>query len=313
MLNGTIFKDHLVVTNKSKTSLTPDYGRSDNETINRSEITDHIRLNDDQDLEVKIDTNGMVIESTPKTIKFSNTNSSDSKHKVDVNIQVEGPSVADAPDEMESSKIDTIAPTGISSSSTELSNDRTNTFSTNSTTSHNFTTDTSSFGTQAPKGAIHPALSGEEDKSVIIMAEGIEKASDDNMYIKEPIVVDVQDDMESSKIGTIATTGISNSHRDLSNDLINDDVEIDASSNNLTTDTPAVVTHAPIEARHSVLTDEKDKLEEIRVKDIEKATTQNAFGSDQNENEDTIIVEPPFRPCRNEINCHQGTSESLLS
>ena len=74
MPNGTILKDQLEVTNTSKTSLAPDYGRGDNETINWSKITDHIKLNGDQDLEVKMDTNGMVIESTPKTIKFSNTN-----------------------------------------------------------------------------------------------------------------------------------------------------------------------------------------------------------------------------------------------
>ena len=216
MPNVTIFKDQFVVTNK--TNLTPDYERGDNETINRSKITGHMKLNGDQNLEMKMDTNGMVIESTPKTIKFSNTNRSDSKHKVDVNIHVEGPSVADA-----------------------------------------------------------------------------------------------QDGMESSKIGTIATIGISNSHRELSNDLINNDIDNDTSPNNLTADTPAVFIRAPIEARHSVLSDEEDNLEEIMVKDIEKSSTQNAFESDQTETEGTIIVEPPFRPCRNEINCHQRTSKSLLS
>ena len=167
----------------------------------------------DQDLNVKINTNGKVIETTSKTIELQKTNSSNSKHKVDVKIHIEGPSVVDAEDDMESSKVDTIATTGISNSPRELSNDLMRAISTNNTTPNNFATDTSNIGTQAPKGDMH-----------------------------------------------------------------------------------------------SVLSDEEDKLEEIMVKDIEEASTQNAFGSEQNDREGTIIVEPPFRPCRNEINCHEDAS-----
>ena len=167
----------------------------------------------DQDLNVKVNTNGKIIESTSKTIELQKTNSFDSKHKVDVNIHIEGPSVVDAQDDMESSKVDTIATTGISKSPRELSNDLIDANSSNNTTPNNFTTDTSNIGTQASKGDID-----------------------------------------------------------------------------------------------SVLSDEEDKLEEIMVKDIEEASTQNAFGSEQNEREGTFIVEPPFRPCRNEINCHEDAS-----
>ena len=213
MRNGTALKDQLVVTNTSKTSFTPGYAIGDIETINGSKIIDHGKLKGGQDLNVKVNTNGNIIKSTSKTIELQKTNSSDSKHKVDVNIHIEGPSVVDAQDDMESSKVDTIATTGISNSPRELSNDRMNADSTNNTTPNNFTTDTSNIGTQSSKGDIH-----------------------------------------------------------------------------------------------SVLSDEEDKLEEIMVKDIEEASTQNAFGSEQNEREGTIIVEPPFRPCRNEINCQEDAS-----
>ena len=213
MRNDTTLKDQLVVTNTSKTSFAPGYAIGDIETINGSKIIDHGKLNGDQELTLKMGTNGKVIESTSKTIELRKTNSSDSKHKVDVKIHIEGPSVVDAEDDMESSKVDTIATTGISNSPRELSNDLMNANPTNNTTPNNFTTDTSNIGTKASKGDIH-----------------------------------------------------------------------------------------------SVLSDEEDKLEDIMVKDIEEASTQNDFGSDQNEREGTIIVEPPFRPCRNEINCHEDAS-----